>query len=170
MKKIFLHTLALMVMMLFFAASFTPLVSNTLIGIEQVGKGGGFYIDVTGNGVRGRMGPGLNYQDTGARYYKGEHLLVLSQKNGWYEVRSGQETVWISSQFAKRSKRQTPGYVTISPVDEPIPLLLSPDGKKSGIKAGYDESFKYLGEQGNWYKISHNGKVYWISKDDSWAE
>ena len=127
MKKIFLHTLALMVMMLFFAASFTPLVSNTLIGIEQVGKGGGFYIDVTGNGVRGRMGPGLNYQDTGARYYKGEHLLVLSQKNGWYEVRStvSEENVWITSQFAKRSKRQTPDYVSVT-VDVPVRLRLSP--------------------------------------------
>lgn len=171
MKKIFLHTLALMVMMLFFAASFTPLVSNTLIGIEQVGKGGGFYIDVTGNGVRGRMGPGLNYQDTGARYYKGEHLLVLSQKNGWYEVRStvSEENVWITSQFAKRSKRQTPDYVSVT-VDVPVRLRLSPNGKDSGLSVYYDETFKYLGEQGNWYKISHKGKVYWISKDDSWAE
>ncbi len=160
-----------MAIILFFAASFTPLAAKNLIGIEQVGKGGGFYIDVTGNGVRGRMGPGLNYQDTGARYNKGDHLLVFSQKNGWYEVRStvGEENVWITSQFAKRSKRQTPDYVTVSD-EEPVPLLLSPGGKDSGLRVTFEESFKYLGEQGNWYKISHKGKVYWISKDDSWAE
>lgn len=171
MKKNFLQILAVVAIMLFFAASFTPLAANTLIGIEQVGKGGGFYIDVTGNGVRGRMGPGLNYQDTGARYNKGDHLLVFSQKNGWYEVRStvGEENVWITSQFAKRSKRQTPDYVTVA-IAEPVRLRLSPNGKDSGLSVYFEDTFKYLGEQGNWYKISHKGKVYWISKDDSWAE
>lgn len=171
MKKNFLQTLAVLFMMLFSALSATPVAANTLLGGEQVKKSGGFYIEVTGNGVRGRMGPGLNYQDTGARYNKGDHLFVFSQKNGWYEVRStvSEENVWITGQYAKRSSRQTPDFVTVSD-EEPVPLLLSPGGKDSGLRVTYDETFKYLGEKGNWYKISHRGKVYWISKDDSWAE
>ncbi len=168
MKRNFFQSLAVLAMVLFFAASFTPLSSDTL-EFEQVGKGGGFYVDVTGNGVRGRMGPGTDFQDTGARYNKGDHLLVFSQKNGWYEVRYGEETVWITSQFAKRSSRQTPDYVTVS-VEGPVRLRLSPGGKDSGLRVDFDETFKYLGEQGNWYKISYKGRALWISKDCSWAE
>ena len=139
-------------------------------GVEIVEQqGGGFYIDVTGNGVRGRLGPGLEYEDTGARFNKGDHLKVFSQRNGWYEVRSGQETVWITSQFAKRSAKQTPDMVTVA-VEGPVRLRLGPGGKDSGLRVDFDDTFKYLGEKGNWYKISYKGKVYWISEDCAYAE
>lgn len=150
----------------------TPLLTfggNVVPSVDVVDQSAGFYIDVTGNGVRGRMGPGLQYQDTGARYNKGQHLKVFNQRNGWYEVRSGQETVWISGQFAKRSANQNPDRVTVA-VEGPVRLRLGPGGKDSGLRVDFEESFKYLGEQGNWYKISHKGKVYWISKDCSYAE
>ena len=159
----------------FFALSIilgTPVAAveaNAVPAVEEVQQNGGFYIDVTGNGVRGRMGPGLEYQDTGARYNKGQHLYVFSQKNGWYEVRSGQETVWITSQFAKRSKNQRPDWVMVS-VEGPVRLRLGPGGKDSGLRVDFEDTFKYLGEQGNWYKISYKGRAYWISKDCSYAE
>ena len=94
---------------------------------------------------------------------------VFSQRNGWYEVRSGQETVWITSQFAKRSAKQTPDMVTVA-VEGPVRLRLGPGGKDSGLRVDFDDTFKYLGEKGNWYKISYKGKVYWISKDCAYAE
>ena len=64
---------------------------------------------------------------------------------------------------------ETPDYVTVS-VEGPVRLRLSPGGKDSGLRVDFDETFKYLGEQGNWYKISYKGRALWISKDCSWAE
>ena len=150
----------------------TPLFSfgtNVVPNVEAVDQSTEYYIEITGNGVRGRMGPGLEYQDTGARFNKGQHLKAFSHRNGWYEVRWGQETVWVSGQFAKRSANQKPDKVMVS-VEGPVRLRLGPGGKDSGLRVDFEDTFKYLGEQGNWYKISYKGKAYWISKDCSYAE
>ena len=40
----------------------------------------------------------------------------------------------------------------------------TPGGKDSGLRANDGDRFKYLGEQGDWFKIQFKGNTYWVSK------
>lgn len=173
MKQKNWKTMSVMVLALSFG---TPIFASTandpFNGVEKVEQDKGFYIEITATNFKVRYGD-ISFADTetDSPFNKGDRLKVLDQRNGWYEVGYGQETVWIPAQYTKRSAKQKPDWVTVSSAnDGGVRLRLGPGGKDSGRRAYFEDSFKYLGEQGNWYKVSHEGKIYWISKDVSYAE
>ncbi|MBR5653789.1 MAG: hypothetical protein IKX22_06875 [Prevotella sp.] len=150
---------------------FASPVNAPFNGVETVEQDKGFYVEITATNFKARWDPNSASTEIDCPFNKGDRLKVSDQRNGWYEVDYGQEYVWIPSQYTKRSTKQTPDWVTVSSAnDGGVRLRLGPGGKDSGRRAYFEDSFKYLGEQGNWYKVSHEGKVYWISKDVSYAE
>ena len=59
-------------------------------------------VRITGSNVRLRMGPGANY-DIVAYAQTGETYYVISQVDGWYQLRNG---YWVSSDYARPLSNQ----------------------------------------------------------------
>lgn len=144
MKRIFLFTLTVIV------ASLTFL---------SFGRG---WVISTANSVRVRYQPSLDAGYSSVRMNKGQSSEWYEYRDGWYQIRIGQDVGWVSAQFMRRATQdQAARWVWIS--GDRVILRLSPGGKDSGLRAYTDYCYRYCGHSGSWYKIRKGNRYYWVS-------
>lgn len=135
-------------------------------------------VTVTGNGVRLRFGPGLDYgyltYKSGAARCpkKGEKLTLLGEDGDWYKVMYAGQQLYIFKSYAKPGGAvSTPSYM-VQITGTSVHLRFGPgmeygyltwdNGKSRCPKNG--ERLTYLGAEGDWYKVMYGGSEYYVSK------
>ncbi len=161
-----------------------------LIGTSSYGYAGGIprvqeiqqsgnTVTVTGNSVRLRYGPGLNYDflkwsnGTARCPKKGEKLTLLGESGDWYKVSYAGQQLYIFKQFAKASygSTSTSSY-KVQITGTGVRLRFGPgldygflvweNGATRSPKKG--EKLTYLGESGDWYKVLYAGSEFYVFK------
>ena len=131
---------------------------------------------VTGAGVNVRGGPGTNFSKIGF-VSKGDKLAVISEKNGWYQLRlTNGKTGWVIGSYLTISGS------TVTPEKPAIPksnvttsktatVAVSNVNVRSGPGTGFakvatvnkPQQFKVIKESAGWYNIDlGNGRNGWI--------
>ena len=169
-KSIMLVLFMLMCFTVNSLASSTPRIQEILQS--------GVTVTVTGNSVRLRVGPGLNYDflkwsnGTARCPQKGEKLTYLGENGDWYKVSYAGQTLYIFKQYAKlNGAASTPTY-KVQITGTGVRLRFGP-----GLNYGYlvwengtarspkkGEKLTYLGEEGDWYKVRYAGSEFYVFK------
>ena len=149
----------------------TPRVQET----QQSGK----TVTVTGNSVRLRVGPGLNYDflkwsnGTARCPKKGEKLTYPGESGDWYKVSYAGQQLYIFKQYAKLNgaAASTTTY-KVQITGTGVRLRFGPgldygylvweNGATRSPKKG--EKLTYLGEYGDWYKVVYAGSEFYVFK------
>ncbi len=138
----------------------------------------GTTVTVTGNSVRLRVGPGLDYDflkwsnGTARCPKKGEKLNYLGESGDWYKVSYAGQTLYIFKQYAKLNGAATAPTYKVQITGTGVRLRFGP-----GLDYGYlvwengatrspekGEKLTYLGEEGDWYKVSYAGSEFYVFK------
>lgn len=131
--------------------------------------------------VRTNTGRGLNLRDQPslqgniiASYKSGTEVEIVLRGSGWHKVTVGGNTGYMSSQYLSSKKGSTTapstGYPKTGTVKNPGAnqvLLLRETASTDARVLGYyrnGTSVKLLGESGNFYKVSVNGKNGYMMK------
>jgi len=146
----------------------TGWVHNSLINVKKEER-----LQVTGETVNLRSGPGLSYSVVG-QASKGDLLYLLDVEGEWYKARTAEgKEVYIHSSLAGAvDKNEQPseivGYADgrkVQVEDGPVNVRGGPGTSyaKMGM-IGDEEIFPVLGEEGGWYKIRlTNGSEAWVA-------
>lgn len=117
-----------------------------------------------------RAGAGTNHKIIGT-LSNSEKVEILGEESGWYKIKYGNITGYVSKNYLKVIEEaiNTPstGQENIKTVK--VNGLLN---IRSGAGTNYsivgtlknDSKVEVIGEEGNWYKINHNGKSAFVSK------
>ena len=136
------------------------------LSFSAYGQNGGWLIS-TGNSVRVRYQPSLSAGYYSVRMNKGQSAHWFDYRDGWYKIRIGQDEGWVSAQYMRNATQdQAARWVWIS--GDRVILRLSPGGKDSGLRAYTDDTYRYCGHKGEWYKIRRGKHYYWVSSQYSW--
>ena len=137
----------------------------------------GATVTVTGNSVRLRVGPGLDYDflkwsnGTARCPKKGEKLTYLGEEGDWYKVSYAGQTLYIFKQYARLNAATATTY-KVQITGTGVRLRFGP-----GLDYGYlvwengaartpkkGEKLTYLGEEGDWYKVQYAGSEFYVFK------
>ncbi|WP_055069555.1 SH3 domain-containing protein [Clostridium massiliamazoniense] len=117
-----------------------------------------------------RAGAGTNHKIIGT-LSNSEKVEISGEESGWYKIKYGNITGYVSKNYLKVIEEaiNTPstGQENIKTVK--VNGLLN---IRSGAGTNYsivgtlknDSKVEVIGEEGNWYKINHNGKSAFVSK------
>ena len=146
-------------------------------------------VTVTGTGVRLRLGPSMRSEtltdSKGVNIHpkKGQKLECLGEVGDFYKVKFNQRTVFVSKQFAtpvgaeqtatpapKQSNEQRYLIVTGDRVRlRKTPSLQGKIHTYNGatVYLNNGDKLKYMGEEGDFYKVNYQGYYLYISKQYS---
>lgn len=122
---------------------------------------------VNGDGLRLRKDPGLEAEViTSAN--KGDTVVVLEEKDGWYKVDFDTQTGYMSKGFVsvEASVEKDLGWAKVTTEGDPLNV-------RSGAGTGYGVvtklnngvSVKVTGLKDGWYKVTYNDKTGYVSSD-----
>ncbi|MGG3739482.1 SH3 domain-containing protein [Aeribacillus pallidus] len=147
-------------------------VAGWLVKLNQTSSNPSSKGSVTVNGLRIRSGPSTNHAIVG-HLYKGNVVTILSQSNGWYQVRYQSMEGWIHSDYLKlatatttknddQSNTQTKreGIITVNRLN----IRSGPAPTYSVIgQANKGDKVTIVNEQSGWYEILFGKKTAWVS-------
>lgn len=118
-----------------------------------------------------RAGAGTNYKIIGS-LNNGENVKIEAEENGWYKIKSGNITGYVSKTYMKivqesksedSNNQEQKGTVKVNGSLN----IRSGAGTNYSIigKLFNGNKVTIIGESGSWYKISYNGKVAYVSKN-----
>ena len=146
---------------------------------------------INGTGVRLRKGPGTNYDflkwENGAARSpkKGAKLTYLGEEGNWYKVSYEKGTYYVSKDFSYLDSTASPAKKeaakTAQPAEKQSEVVITGNGVRLRKGPGLDYDYlkwenggvrspkkgtrvKYLGSEGDWYKVSYAGGVYYLFK------
>lgn len=130
---------------------------------------------VTASALNVRSKPSINGSIIGT-LYNGAKVTVISQSNGWTEIRFNGKTAWVSSEFVKLngSTQPVPPKPPVTPSKNKVFGTITADqlnvrntnslnGKVVGT-VSKGQTFEILAEANNWAKIEFKPKTYgWVA-------
>lgn len=134
-------------------------------------------VKITGNGVRLRYGPGLDY-GVYCKFNKGKILTYRYTDGDWYCVRYNNMDLYVSRDFASLTNVSTPrpaarSYSHVIVQAKNLRVRTGPSvnypylvwtATGATVHLNYGDVLTYLGEVRNgFYKVSFDGKVCWIA-------
>lgn len=170
MKRIYLFILMIMAMLFVLPASDVQGFSNDVQAQN---------VKITGNGVRLRYGPGLDY-GIYCKLNKGKILTYRYTDGDWYCVRYNNMDLYVSRDFASftnssSNTRSTAGrsYSQVIVQAKNLRVRTGPSvnypylvwtATGATVHLNYGDVLPYLGEVYNgFYKVKFDGKVCWIA-------
>ena len=152
-------------------------VKKTSGGSSGGGTSTGKVSGTGGAGLNVRSGAGTGYGRIGG-LGEGASVTIVGQSNGWYQIKYGSGTGWVSSQFVKKgsggssggsssggssSGGSTAGYV--SGTGGAGVNVRSGAGTGYGRIGGLAEgaSVTIVGQSNGWYKIKYGSGTGWVS-------
>ena len=152
-------------------------VKKTSGGSSSGGTSTGKVSGTGGAGLNVRSGAGTGYGRIGG-LGEGASVTIVGQSNGWYQIKYGSGTGWVSSQFVKKgsggssggsssggssSGGSTAGYV--SGTGGAGVNVRSGAGTGYGRIGGLAEgaSVTIVGQSNGWYKIKYGSGTGWVS-------
>ncbi|WP_352401096.1 SH3 domain-containing protein [Anaerotignum sp.] len=91
---------------------------------------------------------------------KGSEYTVVGQNGEWYQISYEGQDAFVSAEYFELTK--TDAVVTADNVN--VRKTPSTSGKSLG-KLGEGEGVVVTGQSGNWYQITFNGEIAYVSKD-----
>jgi N-acetylmuramoyl-L-alanine amidase len=123
-------------------------------------------ITVTGNTVNLRSGPATTYKQEG-QVKAGQALVVLAEKDGWYQVLSPQfKKVWICANYVEEKEIASPVKGSVVIITNVLNVRQGPGTNYPELtKIGLNERHQALESKNGWYKIKVNNLEGWVSGD-----
>lgn len=127
-----------------------------------------------------RSGAGTKYKVI-ASFKKGANITILSKHGGWYKVKAGSKTGYVSASYVKNVKTVTPAKKTTTTTAKKATATqnlgngystASVQNVRSGAGTNYKKvgsikrnvSYKITGQKNGWYQIQLNSKTKgWVS-------
>lgn len=135
---------------------------------------------VTGNSVNFRKGPGTSYSKI-ATLPKGTEVGYISESGGWSKISYNGKVGYMSSQYLGNKTAGTPSTGDTNTgntnTDNTVKSTKIVTGGSVNLRTGPGTSYSkiatltrgtevgYISESGGWSKISHNGKVGYMSSN-----
>jgi len=129
---------------------------------------------VTATSLNVRSGPSTSYK-TIIALKKGSNVSIIVQKNGWYQIKSGQTTGWVRDTYIKLISTTN---TTTNPKPS-LPVTTNQTGQITtsslNVRTGPSTSYKsiaslksgsqvkILEKKNDWYKISYGKISGWVS-------
>lgn len=114
-----------------------------------------------------RKGPGLAY-NVSAQVNKGERLTVISDQNGWYQVRLGSTKVgWVAGWLIKNTEvSATSNQIgVIKTADTPLYATNTNDATQlKTLPLGTKVTILY--HEDGWYQLEYQDSVAWVNEDN----
>lgn len=114
-----------------------------------------------------RKGPGLAY-NVSAQVNKGERLTVISDQNGWYQVRLGSTKVgWVAGWLIKNTEvSATSNQIgVIKTADTPL-YATNTDNSTQLKTLSLGTKVTILYHEDGWYQLEYQDSVAWVNEDD----
>ena len=128
-----------------------------------------------GAGVNVRSGAGTGYGRIGG-LGEGASVTIVGQSNGWYQIKYGSGTGWVSSQFVKKGSGGSSSGGSSSGGSTSTAGYVSGTGGagvnvRSGAGTGHSRigglaegaSVTIVGQSNGWYKIKYGSGTGWVS-------
>lgn len=125
------------------------------------------YVVVTATNVCFRSCPDESCKLTGPHWEHmnpGDMFVYLGSVQGYYKICVGDAEVYVPQRYAKLQDAVSPKYVVITGDDVCVRNTPNESGKDCSTKMYWYETYQYLGQSGNYYKISVAGKTCYVPK------
>ncbi|HOY68416.1 MAG TPA: SH3 domain-containing protein [Candidatus Ozemobacteraceae bacterium] len=98
--------------------------------------------------------------------YDGNAVQIIGSDGDWYQIKWGDGTAWVHSDYVRAGASSTPAATSGSSkgvvhVDPSLNVRTGPWGSIIGSLYEGDE-VTILGQEGDWYRISYNGQTAYV--------
>ncbi len=143
-------------------------VTTLALAVGAYADGSGI---ITGDVVNARKGPGTGYERVES-LAKGKQITILGEENGWYHIKWNDSTgyvlkdyVSLSSSTAAQSSASASANATVVGGDT-INVRSGAGTSCSRVTTlGSGKRVAVLSQEGDWYKVSFDGKTGYIKSD-----
>lgn len=119
----------------------------------------------TANSLRVRTGPGTGNEVLGT-LNQGDKVEILSEKNGWFEVKTSFGKGWVSKDYIQKEAGQASTQKEGSIIANSLNVRATPslDSKVVG-KLSKGSKVSIHSEKNGWMEIEFNNQLAWISSE-----
>ena len=143
-------------------------------GSSSGGSTAGYVSGTGGAGVNVRSGAGTGYGRIGG-LAEGASVTIVGQSNGWYKIKYGSGTGWVSSQFVRKGSGGSSSGGSSGGSTSTAGYISGTGGAgvnvRSGAGTGHSRigglaegaSVTIVGQSNGWYKIKYGSGTGWVS-------